>query len=133
MELYRIIDADAHMSEPFEMWAQRIEPKFRDRAPHLVRDYDGKKGSFFLFEDFVSRFSPDREGASQDMKRPGRLAVRIRDAEAALASRLSRCGGICISGERREISDGRNTRRQSGADYGSRLGHWAGDCQNFCA
>jgi hypothetical protein len=71
MELYRIIDADAHMSEPFEMWAQRIDQKFRDRAPRLVRDDNGKKGSFFVFEDFVMRFSSEREGVSQDMKRPG--------------------------------------------------------------
>jgi predicted TIM-barrel fold metal-dependent hydrolase len=84
MELYRIIDSDAHMSEPFEMWAQRIDPKFRDRAPRLVRDYNGKKGSFFVFEDFVTRFSSDREGASQDMKRPGGWdpAERLKDMES---------------------------------------------------
>jgi uncharacterized protein len=83
MELYRIIDADAHMSEPFDMWASRIAPQFRDRAPRLVRDYDGKRGSFFVFEDFVTRFSSEREGASQDMKRPGgwEPAERLKDME----------------------------------------------------
>jgi len=83
MDLYRIIDADAHMSEPFEMWASRIAPKFRDRAPRLVRDYGGKSGAFFVFEDFVTHFSSEREGASQDMKRPGGWdpAERLKDME----------------------------------------------------
>lgn len=83
MELYRIIDADAHMSEPFDMWASRIAPQFRNRAPRLIRDYGGKKGSFFVFEDFVTRFSSEREGASQDMKRPGGWdpSERLKDME----------------------------------------------------
>jgi len=83
MELYRIIDADAHMSEPFEMWGQRIDRRFRDRAPRLVHEHQGKKGTFFVFEDFVTRFSSDREGASQDMKRPGGWdpAERLKDME----------------------------------------------------
>jgi predicted TIM-barrel fold metal-dependent hydrolase len=83
MELYRIIDADAHMSEPFDMWAQRIDKRFRDQAPRLVHDYDGKKGSFFVFDDFVTRVSSEREGASQDMMRPGGRdpAERLKDME----------------------------------------------------
>jgi predicted TIM-barrel fold metal-dependent hydrolase len=71
------------MSEPFDMWAQRIEPKFRERAPRLIREHNGRKGPFFVFEDFVSRVAPDREGASQDMQRPGGgdPAERLTDME----------------------------------------------------
>jgi predicted TIM-barrel fold metal-dependent hydrolase len=83
MELYRIVDADAHMSEPFEMWAERVDRRLRDRAPRLVKDYQSKKGTFFVFEDFVNRVSSDREGASRDMQRPGGWdpAERLKDME----------------------------------------------------
>jgi len=84
VEPYRIIDADAHMSEPFDLWTTRIDGKFRDRAPRLVNDYNGKKGSFFVFEDFVTRFSSQKEGASRDMERPGGWdpAERLKDMES---------------------------------------------------
>jgi len=32
---YKIIDADAHVTEPPEMWAKYIDPKFKDFAPSL--------------------------------------------------------------------------------------------------
>jgi hypothetical protein len=31
---YHIISADSHFVEPPNMWAERIDKKFRDRAPH---------------------------------------------------------------------------------------------------
>jgi len=30
------------------MWAERIDKKFRDRAPHIEKDYGGKEGQFFV-------------------------------------------------------------------------------------
>jgi len=45
---YNIIDADAHMCEPPNLWTERIDRRFRDRAPRVVKDPDGKKGSFFV-------------------------------------------------------------------------------------
>ena len=27
-----------------------MQPKFRDRAPHLIHEYNGKKGDFFVCE-----------------------------------------------------------------------------------
>ena len=35
---YRIISSDSHVVEPPDLWASRIEPKYRDRAPHIVRE-----------------------------------------------------------------------------------------------
>ena len=32
---YRIISSDDHIFEPPDLWTSRIEPKFRDRAPHM--------------------------------------------------------------------------------------------------
>ena len=48
---YPIIDSDAHMIEPDDLWSSRIDHRFRDSAPHVVDEYKGKKGRFWLFED----------------------------------------------------------------------------------
>src|ERR1043166_2603109 len=48
---YRIISADSHFVEPPNMWAERIDKKFRDRAPHTVKGFQGKEGEFFVCED----------------------------------------------------------------------------------
>jgi len=45
-----IISADSHFVEPPGMWAERLDRKFRDRAPHTVRDLNGKEGEFFVCE-----------------------------------------------------------------------------------
>jgi predicted TIM-barrel fold metal-dependent hydrolase len=48
---YKIISADSHMCEPPHLWTERIDKAFRDRAPRVVKDPDGKKGHFFVCED----------------------------------------------------------------------------------
>src|SRR3954471_71101 len=47
---YKIISADSHMCEPPDLWVERIDRRFRDRAPRIVKNPDGKKGSFFVCE-----------------------------------------------------------------------------------
>jgi len=37
MTAYQIISADSHIIEPPDMYASRIDPKFRDRAPRMER------------------------------------------------------------------------------------------------
>ena len=37
MASYKLISADSHIVEPPDMYANRIEPKFRDRAPKMER------------------------------------------------------------------------------------------------
>ena len=39
---YNVVDADGHVLEPLDLWDHYIDPKFRDRAPRLIRDADGK-------------------------------------------------------------------------------------------
>jgi predicted TIM-barrel fold metal-dependent hydrolase len=51
MAEHRIISADSHFVEPPNMWAERIDKKFRDRAPHTVRGVQGKEGEFFVCEN----------------------------------------------------------------------------------
>ncbi len=36
-----VIDADAHITEPADLWSSRLPAKYRDRAPHVVRNADG--------------------------------------------------------------------------------------------
>lgn len=48
-----IISADSHFVEPPEMWVERIDPAYRDRAPKLVREVDGKTGAFLVCENLL--------------------------------------------------------------------------------
>src|SRR2546425_10723371 len=51
MAEYCIISADSHFVEPPNMWAERIDTKFRDRAPHTVQGFNGREGEFFVCEN----------------------------------------------------------------------------------
>jgi len=51
MAEHRIISADSHFVEPPNMWAERIDKKFRDRAPHTVKGLQGREGEFFVCEN----------------------------------------------------------------------------------
>ena len=39
---YNVIDADGHVLEPRNFWREYIDPQYRDRAPELIIDTDGK-------------------------------------------------------------------------------------------
>ena len=45
---YKLISADSHVFEPQTMWIDYIEPEFRDKAPRIVTDPQGKKGDFLV-------------------------------------------------------------------------------------
>src|SRR5919198_6392252 len=51
MTAYRIISGDSHFVEPPNMWAERIDKKFRDRAPRTVKGLQGREGEFFVCEN----------------------------------------------------------------------------------
>ncbi len=40
MATYRLISSDSHIIEPADLWEKRIDARFRDRAPSLVREGD---------------------------------------------------------------------------------------------
>jgi predicted TIM-barrel fold metal-dependent hydrolase len=48
---YRLISADSHFVEPPAMWAERMDQRFRDRAPHTVKGLSGREGEFFVCEN----------------------------------------------------------------------------------
>lgn len=45
-----VFSADSHIVEPPEMW-QRVDAKYRDRAPRTERNVNGEVGEFYIFED----------------------------------------------------------------------------------
>ena len=36
---FKVLDADAHMQEPFDLWSDFMEPEYYDRRP-IVNDYE---------------------------------------------------------------------------------------------
>jgi len=40
---YNVVDSDGHVLEPLDLWVKYIDPAFRDRAPRLFIDEDGKE------------------------------------------------------------------------------------------
>jgi len=40
---YDIIDADGHVLEPVDLWDKYLDPGYRDRAPRMIIDTDGKE------------------------------------------------------------------------------------------
>jgi hypothetical protein len=50
-----IISADSHMTEPPDLWVERIDKPFRDRAPRVVREHQGKSGHWFVCEGLEPR------------------------------------------------------------------------------
>jgi len=44
--VYKRIDSDGHILEPVSLWNDYMDPAFRDRAPKLIIDNDGKEKLF---------------------------------------------------------------------------------------
>jgi predicted TIM-barrel fold metal-dependent hydrolase len=51
----KVISADSHIMEPPTLWAERLDQAFRDRAPHVVNEWKGKKGEFLICEGRLLR------------------------------------------------------------------------------
>jgi hypothetical protein len=58
MAEYKLISADSHVSEPPDLWATRVDQKYRDRAPRLAVDLPGKEGAYFFMK---ATPPPDRD------------------------------------------------------------------------
>ena len=53
MAEYRLISADSHVSEPPNLWSERVDKKYRERAPHLMINPPGKEGAYFYYEGYA--------------------------------------------------------------------------------
>jgi hypothetical protein len=40
---YQVIDADGHVLEPVTLWQDYIDPAYRERAPRVLTDAQGKQ------------------------------------------------------------------------------------------
>ncbi len=50
-----ILSADSHVFEPVNLWATRLDKKFRKNGPRFVPDYQGKPGTFFVCDGIAPR------------------------------------------------------------------------------
>lgn len=50
---YKPYSSDSHVSEPPNLWVERVDQRFRDRAPRVEeREQDGKMQDFMIYEGF---------------------------------------------------------------------------------
>jgi predicted TIM-barrel fold metal-dependent hydrolase len=45
-----LLDADSHVSEPLNLWQERLPAKYRDIAPHMEAEYEGRPGAWWFIE-----------------------------------------------------------------------------------
>lgn len=64
---FRVIDADAHMQEPFDLWKDYVEPEFYDRRP-VVTDVVGKLFFHYAPGELFPEEASDKSGTGL---RPG--------------------------------------------------------------
>src|ERR1044071_1241440 len=50
MAEYPLLDADSHVSEPLNLWQERLPAKYRDIAPRMLTEYKGQPGAWWLIE-----------------------------------------------------------------------------------
>jgi predicted TIM-barrel fold metal-dependent hydrolase len=48
----QLISSDSHVSEPPDLWVERIDTKYRDRAPRVVLNPEGQEGAYFVYEGY---------------------------------------------------------------------------------
>jgi len=51
MSEYPLLDADSHVSEPLDLWQERLPAKYRDKAPRMLKEHGGKPGAWWLIEE----------------------------------------------------------------------------------
>src|SRR6266851_2008364 len=86
---HRIISADSHFIEPPNMWGERVDKKFRDRAPHTEHNLKGTEGEFFVCENIdpvqVAGFFGSGKTAEAMYTSMGMLLFGLDDAELRAA------------------------------------------------
>jgi predicted TIM-barrel fold metal-dependent hydrolase len=48
----QLISSDSHVSEPPDLWVERIDAKYRDRAPRVVLNPEGQEGAYLVYEGY---------------------------------------------------------------------------------
>src|SRR5256885_14099700 len=84
---YNVVDADGHVLEPLDLWDRYMDPKFRDRAPRLIKDKDGKE-RLVIEEQGLGSAQAGLGGAGGGGARPGG------GARQTVGDKESRQGGL---------------------------------------
>jgi len=50
MDAQKILSADSHVIEPADVWTSRIDKRFLDRAPRVIKRTATREGDFFVAE-----------------------------------------------------------------------------------
>jgi predicted TIM-barrel fold metal-dependent hydrolase len=50
MDADKILSADSHVIEPADVWTSRVDHRFRDRAPRVIKQVGSREGDFFVAE-----------------------------------------------------------------------------------
>ena len=50
MDAQKILSADSHVIEPADVWTSRIDKRFLDRAPRVIKHAGSREGDFFVAE-----------------------------------------------------------------------------------
>jgi predicted TIM-barrel fold metal-dependent hydrolase len=50
MAEYMLLDADSHVSEPLNLWQERLPVKYRHVAPRMATEYEGRPGAWWIIE-----------------------------------------------------------------------------------
>jgi hypothetical protein len=66
MEQLRVISADSHMMEPADLWVERLDEQYRERAPKVVPNPKGS-GQVFVVEGMKP--FPVAGGCHSELKR----------------------------------------------------------------
>src|SRR2546423_13102889 len=48
----QLISSDSHVSEPSDLWVERLDTKYRDRAPRVVLNPAGQEGAYLVYEGY---------------------------------------------------------------------------------
>src|SRR5688500_11780024 len=84
---YKIIDADGHILEPLDIWDRYMDPAYRERAPRVVLDDNGKERLLIEGPDPRQSQGP---GPARRRRGPGRLRAGRHDEIHGWASRRLR-------------------------------------------
>ena len=50
---FKMVSADSHVTEPPDLWVQRLDRKYRDSAPRVISSHQGEEGQFFAVEGYA--------------------------------------------------------------------------------
>ena len=92
MTTYKLISADSHVSEPTDLWVERVEKRYRDRAPRLVANPADPNGAYFYYEGYPLHPIGIGLGAGKSPEELAQFLTRAHTSTRAPAGGIRRNG-----------------------------------------